>query len=56
MKATWEKDAGKVAELLEEAHNTAANITYNDETALSYSVQLAFYAAQKYYTTINVFK
>ncbi len=52
VKATWDKDAGKVAELLEEAHNTAANKTYNDEAALSYAVQLAYYAAQKYYTTI----
>ena len=52
VKATWDKDTEKVAELLEEAHNRAGNKTYNDEAALSYAVQLAFYAAQKYYTTI----
>ena len=52
VKATWEKDEEKVAELLEEAHNQAANQTYHDEAALSYAVQMAYYAAQKYYTTI----
>ena len=37
---------------MEEAHNQAGNKTYNDEAALSYAIQLAYYAAQKYYTTI----
>lgn len=52
LKATWEKDETRVAELLEDFHNRAANRTYNDEAALSYGIQLAYYAAQKYYTTI----
>ncbi len=52
LKATWDKDANRVAELLEEAHDRAANRTYHDEAALSYAVQLAYYAAQKYYKTI----
>lgn len=52
LKATWERDADKVAQLLEDAHNRAGNRTYNDESALSYAIQLAYYAAQKYYTTI----
>ena len=52
MKATWDQKADLVAELLEEAHNKAGNKTYHDEAALSYAVQLAYYAAQKYYTTI----
>ena len=52
LKATWEADADKVAELLEKAHDKAGNKTYNDEAALSYAVQYAYYAAQKYYTTI----
>ena len=52
LKHTWKMDAEKVAELLEDAHNRAGNRTYNDEAALSYAVQLAYYAAQKYYTTI----
>lgn len=45
-------DSDKVAALLEDAHNQTANHTYNDEAALSYSIQLAYYAAQKYYTKI----
>lgn len=52
LKATWEVNADKVAELLEKAHNRASNKTYNDESALSYAVQYAYYAAQKYYITI----
>jgi hypothetical protein len=52
LKAEWERNADRVAELLEEAHNRAGNKTYHDETALSYAVQLAYYAAQKYYTVI----
>ena len=52
LEATWNKQADKVARLLEDAHNKASNKTYNDEAALSYGVQLAYYAAQKYYTTI----
>ncbi len=52
LKATWAEDVEKVAELLEEAHNRAGNKTYNDEAALSYAIQYAYYAAQKYYTTI----
>jgi hypothetical protein len=52
LKATWAEDAEKVAKFLEEAHNQAGNKTYNDEAALSYAIQYAYYAAQKYYTTI----
>ena len=50
--ATWALDADRVAELLEAAHDRAANRTYNDEAALSYAVQYAYYAAQRYYTTV----
>ena len=52
LKATWAEEADKVAELLENAHNRAGNKTYHDETALSYAIQYAYYAAQKYYTII----
>ena len=52
LKATWAGDADLIAELLEAAHNQAGNKTYNDEAALSYAIQYAYYAAQKYYTTI----
>ena len=53
LKATWEGKEEKVAELLEWFHDTAENKTYNSEAALSYAVQMAYYAAQKYYTTIQ---
>ena len=52
LEATWNKDSDKVAELMERAHDLAGNRTYNDESALSYAVQYAYYAAQRYYTTI----
>jgi hypothetical protein len=52
LKATWNRDEKKVAELIEKAHDRAANNTYNNEAALNYSIQYAYYAAQKYYTMI----
>ncbi len=52
VRATWAKNAKHVAELLEGMHDRADNKTYNDEAALSYAVQLAYYAAQRYYTTV----
>lgn len=52
LEATWNKDSDKVAELMERAHDLSGNRTYNDESALSYAVQYAYYAAQRYYTTI----
>ena len=51
--ATWEGNEEKVAELLEWFHDTTENKTYNSEAALSYAVQMAYYAGQKYYTTIQ---
>lgn len=53
LKATWDIDENKVAEILEWFHDTAENKTYNSEAALSYAVQMAYYAGQKYYTTIQ---
>ena len=53
LKATWESDEIRVAELLEKAHNRTESKTYNSEAALSYAIQYAYYAAQKYYTTIQ---
>lgn len=51
--AIWARDEDTVAELMEDAHDRAGNKTYNDEAALSYGIQYAMYAAQKYYTTIQ---
>jgi len=53
LEATLKEEADRVAELLEWFHDTAENKTYNSEAALSYAVQMAYYAAQKYYTTIQ---
>ena len=52
LKATWNRDADKVADLVEKAHDRADNKTYNDEAALSYAIRYAYYAAQKYYTIL----
>lgn len=52
MKATWNKDADKVAELVEKAHDKADNKTYNDEAALSYAIRRAYIAAEGYYTIV----
>ena len=53
LNAIWSKDEETVAGLIEESHDRAGNKTYNDEAALSYGMQYAMYAAQKYYTTIQ---
>ena len=48
--ATEAGDADAIAELVEAAHDSAGNRTYNSEAALSYAIQLAYYAAQDDYT------
>ncbi len=48
----WEENEEKVAELLERIHNRTENRTYNSEAALSYSIQMGYLAAEKYYTTM----
>ncbi len=53
LEATLTQNADRAAELLEWFHDTAENKTYNSESALSYAIQMAYYAAQKYYTTIQ---
>ena len=53
LKATWDCNEQKVAELLEWFHDTAENKTYHSEAALGYAIQMAYYAGQKYYTTIQ---
>lgn len=53
MAAIWRTDEEKTAQLMELAHDRAVNKTYNNEAALSYGIQYALYAAQKYYTTIQ---
>ncbi|OUM58853.1 hypothetical protein PIROE2DRAFT_15782 [Piromyces sp. E2] len=52
LKETWNCNGVRVAELIEKAHDTADNKTYNSEAALKYAILLAYYAANKYYTII----
>lgn len=52
LEATWNLDEATVASLIEAAHDKAGNKTYHSEIALSYAVQLAYYAAQDLYTII----
>ena len=52
LKATWARNEELVAQYVEDAHNQAGNRTYNDESALSYAIRFAYYAAQRYYTII----
>lgn len=53
LQVTWSCDEERVAELLEWFHDMAENKTYNSEAALSYAVQMAYYAGQRYYTAIQ---
>ena len=53
LRATWSMNEAKVAEILEWFHDTAENRSCNSEAALSYAVQMAYYAGQKYYTAIQ---
>ena len=52
LEATWNCDLKTVAELLEAAHDKAGNRVYHSEAGLSFAVQLAYYAAQDYYTIV----
>ncbi|MDR1766403.1 MAG: ATP-binding protein [Lachnospiraceae bacterium] len=53
LKATWSKDSGTVASLLEKAHEETSHLTYNDENALAYTVSLAYLSAKDYYTVVR---
>ena len=52
LEATWNRDSNLVAALVEEAHLKADAGTYNSEAALSYSIRLAYFNAEEYYTLI----
>jgi hypothetical protein len=53
LESTWEMDQAAVAKGIEESHQETAHITYNSESALSYTVSLAYYSANQYYTIIR---
>lgn len=52
LEATWDGNSDLVARMLEEAHEKAGNLTYNDESALSYAIRLAYFNAEQYYTLV----
>ena len=49
----WDMDADTVARSIDEAHNEVSILQYNDENALSYIINLAFFTAREYYTIIR---
>ena len=49
----WNLRSDKVAAAVEAAHFETSHISYNDENALSYTISLALYAAQNYYTVVR---
>lgn len=51
--ATFNMDETKVADYIEQAHLETSHIQYNDENALSYTIDLAYYAARDHYTVIR---
>ena len=53
LKATWLMDAQAVARGVQEAHLETSHLQYHDENALSYTIDLAYYSARRYYTVIR---
>lgn len=53
LQATWDGEAGAVAQGIENAHFETSHIQYHDENALSYVLSLAYYAARQYYHIIR---
>ena len=53
LEATWNGDETAVAEIVESVHNETSILTYNNETALSYTVSLAYFCAREYYTIVR---
>lgn len=53
LQALWDLDAQAVAEGIDRAHQEVSILQYNDENALSYTINLAFYFAREYYTLVR---
>ena len=54
LNAVLDGDEAAVADMLEKIHNQYISIIqYNDENALSYTIDLAYYAARDHYTVIR---
>ena len=53
LEALWNKDAEAVAQGIDKAHREISILKYNDENALSCTINLAFYFAREYYTVVR---
>lgn len=53
LEALWALDSKAVAEGIDRAHKEISILQYNDENALSCTINLAFYFAREYYTIIR---
>ncbi len=53
LEALWDMDAEAVAKGIDRAHEEISILKYNDENALSCTINLAFYFAREYYTIIR---
>lgn len=53
LESLWAMDGRAVAEGIDHAHKEFSMLQYNDENALSCTINLAFYFAREYYTMIR---
>ena len=53
LKALWNRNGEAVAAGIDRAHEEISILQYNDENALSCTINLAFYFAREYYTIIR---
>ncbi len=53
LQALWNLDEEAVAKGIDQAHKEISILQYNDENALSCTINLAFYFAREYYTIIR---
>jgi len=53
LEALWNMDGEAVAEGIDRAHEEISILQYNDENALSCTINLAFYFAREYYTIVR---
>lgn len=53
LEALWNKDAEAVAQGIDKAHREISILKYNDENALSCTINLAFYFAREYYNIVR---
>ena len=53
LEALWNQDGTAVAKGIDKSHSEISVLQYNDENALSCTINLAFYFAWEYYTMIR---